>query len=146
VGYALIPVGPGGKTQSGLWTWALGISKATKNKDAAWLFVQWATAQQTLLNATIGYRNYNPSRISVTNDPRVQEIMGAWGDGSYLKVVAQNLETARVAWIPQSERTRLGDIWARALHEVYFQRMPAADALKKASGEVDKVLKEAGIK
>ena len=108
--------------------------------------MQWATAQHTLLNATIGYRNYNPSRISVTNDPRVQEIMGAWGGGSYLKIVAQNLETARVAWIPQSERTRLGDIWARALHEVYFQRMPAADALKKASGEVDKVLKEAGIK
>ena len=99
-----------------------------------------------MLNATIGYRNYNPSRVSVTNDPRVQEVMGAWGGGSYLKTVAKNLETARVAWIPQPERTRLGDIWARALHEVYFQRMPAADALKKASGEVDKVLKEAGIK
>ena len=49
-------------------------------------------------------------------------------------------------WTPQPERTRLGDIWARALHEIYFKRMSAADALKKASGEVDKVLKEAGIK
>ncbi len=146
VGYALIPPGPGGKTYSGLWTWALGISKATKNKDAAWLFVQWATAQRTLLNATLGYRNYNPSRQSITNDPRVQEIMGSWGNGSYLKVLAKNLETARVAWTPQPERTRLGDIWARALHEVYFKRLSAADALKKASVEMDKVLKEAGIK
>ncbi|MBN9086513.1 MAG: sugar ABC transporter substrate-binding protein [Reyranella sp.] len=146
VGYALLPAGPGGKTYSGLWTWALGISRATRNKDAAWLFVQWATAQRTLLNATVGYRNYNPSRQSVTNDPRVQEIMAGWGGGSYLKTVAKNLETARVAWVPQSERQRLGDIWARALHEVYFKRLSAADALKKASGEVDKVLKEAGIK
>jgi hypothetical protein len=40
----------------------------------------------------------------------------------------------------------LGDIWARSLHEIYFQRMSAAEALKKASNEVDKVLKEAGIK
>ena len=64
----------------------------------------------------------------------------------YLKVVAKNLETAKVAWTPQSERTRMGDIWARALHEIYFQRMSAADALKKASNETDKVLKEAGIK
>ena len=70
VGYALIPAGPGGKPYSGLWTWALGISKATKNKEAAWLFVQWATAPRTLLNATVGYRNYNPSRKSVTDDPR----------------------------------------------------------------------------
>ena len=104
VGYALIPAGPGGKTYSGLWTWALGISKATKNKAAAWLFVEWATAQRTLLNATLGYRNYNPSRASITNDPRVQEIMGAWGGGSYLKTVAKNLETAKVAWVPQPER------------------------------------------
>ena len=58
--------------------------------------------------------------------------MGAWGGGSYLKTVAKNLETARVAWMPQPERTRIGDIWARSLHEIYFQRMSAADALKKA--------------
>ena len=146
VGYALIPAGPDGKPYAGLWTWALGISKATKNKEAAWLFVQWATAQRTLLNATLGYRNYNPARKSIMDDPRVQEIMGSWGGGSYLKVVAKNLETARVAWTPQSERTRMGDIWARALHEIYFKRMSAADALKKASNETDKVLKEAGIK
>jgi multiple sugar transport system substrate-binding protein len=146
VGYALIPAGPGGKPYSGLFTWALGINKATTNKAAAWLFVEWATAQRTLLNATLGYRNYDPSRVSVMNDPRVQEIMGAWGGGSYLKTVAKNLETARVAWIPQPERTRLGDIWARALHEIYFKRLSAADALKKADDEIDRVLKEADIK
>jgi multiple sugar transport system substrate-binding protein len=146
VGYALIPAGPGGKPYAGLWTWALGINKATRSKEAAWLFVQWATAQRTLLNATLGYRNYNPARASIMNDPRVQEIMGAWGGGSYLKVVAKNLETARVAWTPQPERTRMGDIWARSLHEIYFKRLSAADALKKASTETDKVLKEAGIK
>ena len=146
VGYALIPAGAGGKAYSGLFTWALGINKATKNKEAAWLFVEWATAQRTLLNATLGYRNYNPSRASITNDPRVQEVMGAWGGGTYLKTVVKNLETARVLWIPQPERTRTGDIWARSLHEIYFQRMSAADALKRADTEIDKVLKEAEIK
>jgi multiple sugar transport system substrate-binding protein len=146
VGYTLIPPGAGGKTHAGLWTWALGVNAATKNKEAAWLFVQWATAQRTLLNATIGYRNFNPSRASVTNDPRVQAMMKPWGDGSYLKTVAKNLETAQVAWVPESERQRIGDIWARALQEIYFKRLPAADALKKASVEADKVMVEAGIK
>jgi ABC-type glycerol-3-phosphate transport system substrate-binding protein len=146
VGYALLPAGPGGKTYAALSTWALGINKATKSKDAAWLFVQWATAQRTLLNATVGYRNFNPSRASVTGDSRVQQMMGAWGGGAYLSTVAKNLETARVAWVPQPERARLGDIWARSLHEVYFQRASAADALKKASVEIDKVLKEADIR
>ena len=145
VGYALLPAGPGGKTYSGLWTWALGISNATKNKTAAWLFVQWATAQHTLLNATVDYRNYDPSRASISNDPRVQETMGAWGGGSYLRTVAKNLETAKVAWVPEPERVRIGDLWARSLHEIYFQRASAADALKNLSAQADRVLKEAGI-
>ena len=105
-------------------TWALGINKATKNKEAAWLFVEWATAQRTLLNATVGYRNYNPSRASVTNDPRVQQIMGALGRRQLCQDRGENLETARVAWMPQPERARLGDIWARALHEIYFNACP----------------------
>jgi multiple sugar transport system substrate-binding protein len=146
VGYALIPAGPGGKPYSGLWTWALGINRATKNKEAAWLFIAWATSQRSLLNATVGYNNYNPARASVTEDPRVTARMGAWGDGSYLRTVAENLKTARVAWVPQPERARLGDIWARALHDIYFQRMSTEDALRKADAEVDRVLKEADIK
>jgi hypothetical protein len=108
--------------------------------------VQWATAQRTLLNATIDYRNYDPSRASITNDARVQEVMGSWGGGSYLQTVTKNLETARVAWIPEPERVRIGDLWARSLHEIYFQRKSAADSLKDLSVQADKVLKEAGIK
>jgi len=72
--------------------------------------------------------------------------MGAWGGGSYLKAVAKNLETARVLWVPQPERTRTADIWARGLHDIYFQRLSAADAFKKADAEIDRVLKEAEIK
>jgi len=146
VGYALIPAGPAGKTYSALWTWGLGISKATKNKEAAWLFLQWATAPRTLLNATVEYRNYNPARASVMTNPAVQKLMGAWGDGQYVQTVQENLKTARVGWVPNPERTRLGDIWARALHEIYFKRATAEAALTKASAEMDKVLVEVGLK
>ncbi len=146
VGYALIPPGPAGTTYSGLWTWALGMSKATKNKEAAWLFIQWATSARTLLNATVEYRNYNPSRASVMSNPQVQKIMGQWGNGNYLDVLQKNLRTARVAWVPNPERTRLGDIWARALHEVYFKRLSAEDAMKRASAEMEKVFRDVGLK
>ena len=87
VGYAMLPAGSEGKTYSGLWTWALGVNKAAKDKDASWLFVQWATSPRTLLEATVTHRNYNPSRASITTDPRVQKAMGSWGGGSYVKTV-----------------------------------------------------------
>jgi ABC-type glycerol-3-phosphate transport system substrate-binding protein len=145
VGYAQLPPGPAGRTYSGLWTWALGMSKATKNKEAAWYFIQWATSPRTLLNATLEFRNYNPSRASVMNDPRTQKVLGSWGNGAYVKTVQENLKTARVAWVPNPERVRLGDIWARALHEIYFKRLSAEEALKRADNEINKILKDVGL-
>ena len=146
VGYALLPPGPGGKTYAGIWTWALAINKATKNKEAAWLFIEWATSQPSLLNATVEFRNYNPTRISVMNDPQNQKIVGAYEKGNFAKIVAENLKTARVAWVPQPERARVGDIWMRALHEVYFKRMTAEAALKRANDEINKLFTDIGLR
>jgi multiple sugar transport system substrate-binding protein len=146
VGYALLPPGPAGTTYSGLFTWALGMSSATKNKGAAWLFIQWATSPRTLLNATVEFQNYNPTRLSVMNDPRTQKVMGGWGNGTYVKTVQENLKTARIAWVPEPERPRLGDTWARALHEIYFKRLSAEDAMKRATDEVNKIFTEIGLR
>jgi len=146
VGYALLPSGPAGTTYSGLFTWALGMSSATKNKGAAWYFIQWATSPRTLLNATVEYQNYNPTRVSVMNDPRTQKVMGGWGGGTYVKTVQENLKTARIAWVPEPERPRLGDTWARALHEIYFKRLSAEDAMKRATDEVNKIFTEIGLR
>jgi len=146
VGYALLPPGPAGTTYSGLYTWALGMSSATKNKGAAWLFIQWATSPRTLTNATVEYRNYNPTRVSVMNDPRTQKVLGGWGNGTYVKTVQENLKTARIAWVPEPERPRLGDVWARALHEIYFKRLSAEDAMKRATDEVNKIFTEIGLR
>ena len=120
------------------------MSKATKNKEAAWYFIQWATSARTLLNATIEFRNYNPSRASVMTNAQVQKMMGGWAN--YLDVVQRNLKTARVAWVPNPERVRLGDIWARALHEVYFKRLSTEEAMKRANVEMETVFKEIGLK
>lgn len=146
VGYALLPAGPGGSTYSGLFTWALGMSKATKNKGAAWYFIQWATSPRSLLNATVEFKNYNPTRLSVMNDPRTQQVMGGWGGGGYLKTVQENLKTARIAWVPNPERPRLGDTWARALHEIYFKRLTAEQAMQRATDEVNKIFSEIGLR
>ena len=145
VGYAMLPPGSDGKTYSGLWTWALGINKAAKSKEAAWLFVLWATSRRTLLKATVSYRNYNPTRRSIRMDPTVQKTIGPWGDGSYVKTVEKNLETARVAWVPEPLLPRVGDIWARTLQDIYFRRMSAPKALKEATLHIDRVFKEAGV-
>jgi multiple sugar transport system substrate-binding protein len=143
VGYALLPPGPNGFHFSGLWTWALGISKNAPNKKAAWLFIEWATSKRNLLEATVKYRNYNPVRKSIFEDSEVVKIMGGWGD--YLKTVKENVMHAHIAWLPQPQRVALGDLWGRALHEVWSKRKTAAQALKEAAEADDKLMKRAGL-
>jgi ABC-type glycerol-3-phosphate transport system substrate-binding protein len=140
-----MPPGPSGYRFSGLWTWALGISKNAPNKGAAWLFIEWATSQRNLLKATVEYRNYNPVRKSIFEDPKVAEIMGAWGDGEYLKTVKENVLHAKIAWLPQPQRVALGDVWGRALHDIWSEKKTAAEAMKDATAAVDKLMKRAGL-
>jgi ABC-type glycerol-3-phosphate transport system substrate-binding protein len=71
--------------------------------------------------------------------------MGGWGNGMYLKTVQENLKTARIAWVPNPERPRMGDIWARALQEMYFKRLTPEEAMKRATDEVNKVFKDIGL-
>ena len=81
VAYAVVPGGSGGVPYAALTTGSMAVSAAAKNKAAAWLFVEWATSKRSLLDATVNYKNYNPARISVYDDPRVRATMGAWGGG-----------------------------------------------------------------
>ena len=54
-----IAVQPAGdKQMTASWTWGFGIASASKNKEAAWKFIQWATSSEML--AKLGCTNMNP--------------------------------------------------------------------------------------
>ncbi len=54
-----VAIQPAGKEQSSAaWTWGFGISSSSKNQDAAWEFVKWATSSEKL--AQLGIANSNP--------------------------------------------------------------------------------------
>jgi len=46
IGYTLFPRGPKGHSGSTVAVWGLAVPKASKNQQAAWLFVQWATNKE----------------------------------------------------------------------------------------------------
>jgi multiple sugar transport system substrate-binding protein len=65
VGYAPTPFAPGGKDP--LWVWGWGINKDSKKKEAAWLFVQWATSKPLMNRMAPKYGC--PARQSVYSTP-----------------------------------------------------------------------------
>lgn len=67
VGYALFPAGDKGALPYSITSWGLSIAKSSKQQDAAWEFIKWASSKEiTLKTQAAG----NPSaRTSVWNNP-----------------------------------------------------------------------------
>ncbi|MGI8868053.1 MAG: ABC transporter substrate-binding protein [Mycobacteriales bacterium] len=59
------PHGPGGSYKTNLWTWSLAMNSASKNKLAAWLFIQWATSKQAMTKGVRSGAFADPTRASV---------------------------------------------------------------------------------
>ncbi|MER7457899.1 sugar ABC transporter substrate-binding protein [Micromonospora sp. NPDC126480] len=49
VGFATFPAGPAGSKPYNVPSWALGVNDASKNKDNAWKFIQWAAGKEQAL-------------------------------------------------------------------------------------------------
>ncbi|RLK25875.1 carbohydrate ABC transporter substrate-binding protein (CUT1 family) [Micromonospora sp. M71_S20] len=66
IGVLDFPAGAAGSKTTVL-SWGLSVSSFSKNKDAAWKFVQWATSAKTQLELTKS--GIAPPRTSVSQDP-----------------------------------------------------------------------------
>lgn len=67
IGYAPFPAGPAGAKPYSVTSWGISIAESSKNKDAAWEFVKWATSKEMLLKTQAAG---NPSaRASVWANP-----------------------------------------------------------------------------
>jgi multiple sugar transport system substrate-binding protein len=68
VGYAPFPAGPAGHNVSNITSWALGTAASSKNSDAAWKFVKWATSPE--MSKLILADNNPVTRASAWADPK----------------------------------------------------------------------------
>ena len=65
IGWYPGPAGPDGSYATNLWTWSLAMNSMSKNKHAAWLFMQWATGKEAMSKAVQGGIYADPVRKSV---------------------------------------------------------------------------------
>lgn len=67
VGFAMFPAGTKGALPYSVTSWGLSIAASSKNQDAAWEFVKWATSKEMVLKTQAAG---NPSaRASVWDNP-----------------------------------------------------------------------------
>jgi len=127
-----VEVIPGGHPVSG--GWGLGVNDASKNKEAAFHFVQYATSTESDKLQWMQFR-IGPTRFSVLNDPEVL------ADSPWMKgVYANSLENAsHRPRIP--EEPKLEDIMVGTLSEILLGNKPdIAEALDKLAMEWEDIL------
>ena len=140
VGYAPTLLGPDGTRSAAIWVWAMAINSASRNKDDAWQFLQWATSRETL-NKTHLAGNMNPVRSSAWDDPDVSAMVESWGEypGQYLNVMKEMAEVTALKLPAHPEITRVLDIWAEAVQLAYFRQASVEDALRNAAQQIERV-------
>ena len=134
IAYALPPRGPAGRRPN-LWTWSVVINARTRDLDAAWQFVEWATGPDFLRRSAFE-GNMNPTRLSAWEDDEFRELAQAWG--AFYDVARRLVEhDASVLVTPAANYRQLATRWVEAIRDAYAGRVPLREALEAAAADID---------
>jgi multiple sugar transport system substrate-binding protein len=135
VGYGVMPKGP--KAQAAATTGdGIGVTAASKNKEAAYLFCQWVVSHEMgarLLQAGAGV----PFRNSILEDQKVRE--GVTMPSAWVDAVVGSAKVSQLALPVIIPVTEFRDIYGVGLTNMISGADPAAE-LKSATAQFEPVL------
>lgn len=143
-GYAMVPSGEGGQWPS-IYSHIMCINNYSDAKEAAWLFIEWATSPEITLKR--GLETGVPARKSTWESEELIEKMRYIGDGTYTQVCMEALEKADASYRPVFENwNEMGDYIGIALQDVISSGSTdgAQKALDNAQAQIENMLKTKG--
>jgi sorbitol/mannitol transport system substrate-binding protein len=149
IGYVQAPVKLT-KASGWLYTWAWAIQKASKNTDAAWQFVSWASssAYENLVGEKLGWAKVpSGKRASLYSNPQYTAAAGAFAPATLAALQAadpknpgvQPRPTVGIQFVDIPEFTALGDKVTASLSQVIAGNGTVEDALNTAQGQAQEV-------
>jgi sorbitol/mannitol transport system substrate-binding protein len=156
MGYVPAPVV---KTENSgwLWAWSLGIPKTSKNVDAAWDFVSWATSKDyhKLVGQQLGWARVPPgARQSTYELPEYQQAAKAFAEPTLTSIQGVNVKQpglhpqpwVGVQYVAIPEFQDLGTKVSQEISVAIAGRQTVDQALAKAQKYAEDTAKEGGYK
>ncbi len=143
-GYAMVPGGKGGQWPS-IYSHIMCINNYTDAKEAAWLFIEWATSPE--ITQKRGLATGVPARRSTWESQEFIDQMQYVGNGAYIDVCVEALEKADAGYRPVFENwNEMGDYLGIALQDVISSENTegAQKALDGAQDQILGMLKDKG--
>ena len=132
--------------RSNLWTWAMGMNAYSKNKDAAWYFLQYFTTPEFMLySGTEGACTDTP-RLSVMNSKEYKDIVGT-AEG-YLQTFAEVSANASIFFTPQPYFFETTTMWAEVLQDLVVTNKYASteEAMKQLAERLTDLVSDLEVK
>lgn len=135
VGYAMIPAGPAEQV-TGMGTWGMAIPEGSKNPDAAFEFVNWATSADIQLETSLNGDRADATRKSVWEDAEFQD---KYNYGNWAEIAKMSMDKAEKNYRPPIPEWReLGDRVSVAISDVLAGEDPQK-ALDQAQQDLEKI-------
>ena len=127
-----------------VWIWSLGMSNFSTKKDAAWLFMQWASSTEHGLFGAREMDFVNPVRQSVWDDEGFKERIAASYPG-YLEQYQASAPGSKIYFTPQPLFFNLTTEWASSLQQMVGDQIPVDEGLDQLAESVNRQLRQAGL-
>lgn len=141
--YANPPAGPTGEIRIPVWYWAYSLNSASSRKDAAWLFIQWATSSQVMTVVSAEQQSMLPVRQSVWESEQMREITADWGN--YREAIDGSREYWGNFYTVQPQMTAMTAPWVDAIQATILGEQTAQEALDEAVVASEQILDDAGL-
>ncbi len=144
IGFRVVPAGPGGQYPA-FTGHGLGITSASKNKDAAWLFLQWANSFDIVKKIALNTNHLAVQRSSVWNDSEFRERWNLEGEGDFLKTFEDSLAKADPDYRPRfAGFNEINQAYGEAVNKVIIGKSSAEDACEVLQEKALEVVRRFG--
>lgn len=136
--FGVLPAAAGKTAKPNMWHWMAGINAKSANKEAAWLFLMWATSKPT--SALAAAAGLATTRSSAWQTSAFRDRFGAQAADAALKnLQAADGDLFKAAWFHPKAAEILDPI-AVAVNEVVTGGKDAATAFGDADAKLKQVL------
>ena len=137
IGFSAAPVFKAGdQPQSNEWVWQLAMNRSSKNKKAAWLFIQYFTGPEFTLWAALNAKTVDPARQSIwENKDFKQKIAKVPG---YEETFQKTIPNTGIKFTPQPYFIQSATVWAATLQKIVLSGANPESAMKSLAKEISK--------
>jgi multiple sugar transport system substrate-binding protein len=129
-------VKPGDEPQSNEWVWQLGMNSSSKNKKAAWLFIQYFTGSEFELWAALNAKTMDPARKSIwENDQFKRKLSKVVG---YEDTFQKTIANTGIKFTPQQYFVQSTTGWAATLQQIVLSGANPETAMKELAKRISR--------